>query len=118
MKDWISANVVVALLLSSCTYPVKRADWSHYHGPGADLFRQEEVPPPYFPDPVEPVNRTVAAVNFALLRYLIDPLSSGYRFVVPPPVRRSVSHFSENLVYPRRLLANLGFFPTKVRFLS
>ena len=76
MRRWISANVVVALLLSSCTYPVKRADWSHYHGPGAELFRQEEVPPPYFPDPVEPVNRTVAAVNFALLRYLIDPLSS------------------------------------------
>jgi ABC-type transporter lipoprotein component MlaA len=56
---------------------------------------------------VEPVNRTIAAVNFALLRYLIDPLSSGYRFLVPQPVRQSVSHFSENLVYPRRLLANL-----------
>jgi ABC-type transporter lipoprotein component MlaA len=56
---------------------------------------------------VEPVNRTVAAVNFALLRYFLDPLSTGYRFLVPQPVRQSVSHFSENLVYPRRFLANL-----------
>jgi len=92
---------------SACTYPVKRADWSGYHGAGAELLAQTEVPPPDFPDPLEPGNRTIATINYAFLRGVIDPVSYAYRFLVPKPVRSSVLNFSDNLLYPRRLLANL-----------
>ncbi|HVP30698.1 MAG TPA: MlaA family lipoprotein [Myxococcota bacterium] len=93
--------------LAGCTYPVKRHDWSAYDGPGAALLHREEPPPPAFPDPLEPGNRTIAAANYGLLRGVVDPLAYGYRFLVPRPVRASLLHFSENVLYPRRLLTNL-----------
>ncbi len=97
----------LALVSAGCTYPIRRADWSHYDGPGADLLREPEMPPPDLPDPLEPANRVVAAVNFGFLRAVIDPLAVPYRWLVPKPVRESLLRFSENMLYPRRLAASL-----------
>jgi ABC-type transporter lipoprotein component MlaA len=65
-----------------------------------------EPVPPSLPDPLEPVNRGIGVVNSALLLGVLHPASRGYRAVVPPPVRESLSHFSRNATYPGRV-ANL-----------
>jgi ABC-type transporter lipoprotein component MlaA len=58
-------------------------------------------------DPLEPVNRAVFEFNAQLTRWVIGPLSTGYRLAVPTPVRKSISRFGENIVYPKRLLSTL-----------
>jgi len=86
---------------------VRRADWSGYDGPGGDVLREEQPPPPDFPDPFEPWNRSASIFNHGVMMGVIDPLATVYRFVVPSPVRRSIERFSTNLLYPRRALAFL-----------
>ncbi len=98
---------VVVLLAFGCQVPVRRADWSHYEGPGAEVLRAEQPPPPDFPDPLEPWNRSVSIFNHGVMTGVIDPLATGYRFVVPSLVRASIQRFSTNLLYPRRALGFL-----------
>jgi ABC-type transporter lipoprotein component MlaA len=98
---------VALLLLLGCQVPVRHADWSRYDGPGAEVLRREPLPPPSFPDPLEPWNRSVSILNHAVMLGVIDPLGSVYRFAVPRPVRSSLQRFSNNLLYPRRALAFL-----------
>jgi phospholipid-binding lipoprotein MlaA len=64
---------------------------------------------PYFdvvPDPIEGFNRCSWAVNDWLFRGAIYPLSFGYNFVVPKPVRSDISNAGHNLTYPVRLFNN------------
>ena len=96
-----------AAWLAGCQVPVRHADWEHFDGPGAAVLRQEQVPPPNFPDPIEPWNRSMSMLNHGLMMGVIDPLATVYRLVVPSPVRTSIQRFSTNLLYPRRLLAYL-----------
>ena len=56
-------------------------------GPGEQYFHAEEVDPPSFPDPLEPANRAVSAVNHVLIVYVASPLGKVYRFVIPRFVR-------------------------------
>jgi phospholipid-binding lipoprotein MlaA len=53
-----------------------------------------------YKDPLEPVNRSVFAFNDVTYRYLLTPISRGYRFIVPEPVRYSVGNFFSNLREP------------------
>lgn len=48
-------------------------------------------------DPLEPFNRGVYQFNDALDRAVLKPVATGYREVVPSPVRRGVSNFFANL---------------------
>jgi ABC-type transporter lipoprotein component MlaA len=98
---------LLAAALAGCAHPVARRDWSGYAGPGAEALQHRSLPPPDFPDPLEPWNRSVSAVNHALVVGLVDPLSSIWRLVLPKPVRRAVGRAGDNLLWPRRLLANL-----------
>jgi ABC-type transporter lipoprotein component MlaA len=81
-------------------------DWAEYEGPGAHAFRREEVKAPLVDDPLEPFNRSVSAANHAVI-VAADPLVRVYRFAIPRWVRDRVRDFGTNLVFPRRLLANL-----------
>jgi ABC-type transporter lipoprotein component MlaA len=92
--------------VSACAPSLQQRDWSRYEGPGAEAFRREEVAMPLIPDPLEPLNRGVSAVNDALI-VAADPVARAYRFVVPAWVRERLRHFASNLVFPRRLFANL-----------
>jgi phospholipid-binding lipoprotein MlaA len=101
-----------ALLLSvalalACSHPVQRRDWSGYQGPGAVHFHEEEIDPPYVPDPLEPANRSVSAVNHVLIEGLASPAGRLYRLVVPRYARDRLRDFSANLLWPRNLVANL-----------
>lgn len=51
-------------------------------------------------DPLEPVNRSIYAFNTTADRYVLRPVAKGYVAVVPSPVRRSLTHFLDNLGYP------------------
>lgn len=106
MRTFVIALVFVAFGVG-CAHPVERVDWSTYDGPEAALFRREELPPPSFPDPLEALNRSVSAINHGLIVVAVDPLGRVYRFVTPLWLRDRVRDFSTNLLFPRRLAANL-----------
>ena len=59
------------------------------------------------PDPFEPVNRGVWAVNRGLLEGVVQPTGKVYRTVVPTPVRGSIRDFTRNITYPGRCLNHL-----------
>jgi len=102
-----SALLLTLAVSLGCAHPVERRDWSDFDGPGAEYFHAERVLPPDFPDPVEPWNRGAGIFNHGLLVGIVSPLARGYRFVVPESVRGRIQKFAVNLVYPRRLVANL-----------
>jgi phospholipid-binding lipoprotein MlaA len=52
------------------------------------------------PDPWEPVNRAIFGFNEVADRAVLTPVSKGYRYVVPSPVRNSVTNFLSNLREP------------------
>lgn len=51
-------------------------------------------------DPLEPVNRAIFGFNEGVDHYLLDPITRGYRLVVPAPARRGVERFFRNLKQP------------------
>ncbi len=57
-------------------------------------------------DPLESVNRGFEALNGGLNEYLVHPVGTLYRFLLPKFVRTGVSNFSDNLSYPLRLVNN------------
>jgi ABC-type transporter lipoprotein component MlaA/predicted alpha/beta-fold hydrolase len=59
------------------------------------------------PDPIEPVNRAIWAVNKGLLTGIVKPTAKAYRFVVRKPVRIAISNFGRNITYPDRFINNL-----------
>lgn len=55
-------------------------------------------------DPMVGFNRAMFIFNDKLYFWLLRPVASGYRYVVPTPVRVSVKNFFFNLLMPVRLL--------------
>ena len=62
------------------------------------------VLPASVPDPMEPMNRIIWAVNQGIMTGLVKPTSKVYRFIVIKPIRTSIRNFGRNLLYPGRLL--------------
>jgi phospholipid-binding lipoprotein MlaA len=58
-------------------------------------------------DPNESANRTVHAFNTGVDRALLRPVSQVYGTVVPRPVRKGISNFSENLDEPGAFVNHL-----------
>jgi len=73
-----------------------------------DFFDDEfaEVPVGY-PDPAESTNRGVFAFNRQIDKWILDPLTEGYQFVVPKPGRIAISRFFLNLSAPQTLVNDL-----------
>ncbi len=108
MRCWARSACVFALAaLCACAHGVERRDWSDYQGPGASYFHAEEVDPPSFPDPLEPANRSVSAVNHVLITFVASPVGDLYRLLIPRFVRDRGRDFGANLLWPRNLVANL-----------
>jgi phospholipid-binding lipoprotein MlaA len=55
-------------------------------------------------DPLEPWNRAMFHFNDRLYFWVLKPVSSGYKTVVPQPIRVSVKNFFENLRFPIRFV--------------
>jgi phospholipid-binding lipoprotein MlaA len=64
-------------------------------------------------DPFEPVNRAFFAVNDKLYFWVLKPVTKGYSFVFPEPVRISVNNFFDNIATPIQFLNNLLQFKFK-----
>ena len=54
-----------------------------------------------YPDPLESTNRKIFEFNRQCDKWLLDPLTKGYRFVVPKPVRAALSRLFLNLGSPK-----------------
>ncbi len=103
----LCAAFLMAALALGCAQPVEPLGFaSSVHG-------EERLELPRFDDPLEPVNRSAGGFNHALIMGFVDPLSRIYRLVLPKYVRKRIQNFGNNLVYPRRLVANL--FQGKLR---
>jgi len=102
-----SALLFLITVATGCAQPVKRRDWSGYGGPGAGAFQRETLPPPNFPDPLEPVNRGVWMFNHGFIVGIADPVGRVYRFVIPRFARDRIRDFAANLEFPRNVVANL-----------
>lgn len=99
--------LLLLLLATSCSYTVRRRDWSQYTGPGAEYFHKEELPFPHVDDPLEPMNRVTSIVNYVGQRYVFAPIAWFYRMFVPPPVRTHLALLGVNFQYPGRVINNL-----------
>ena len=51
-------------------------------------------------DPLEPYNRSMTTFNFAVNRYVYQPIAKTYRAVVPEFARTGISNFADNLSEP------------------
>lgn len=58
-------------------------------------------------DPWEGFNRKIFAFNETLDRYALEPIATGYDYVVPERVQTCVGNFAENLMFPNRLANDL-----------
>lgn len=58
-------------------------------------------------DPLEPINRATLFFNRQLDRFILDPLTIGYRYVVPEPGRRSVNRFFTNVNSTQSLINDI-----------
>jgi ABC-type transporter lipoprotein component MlaA len=99
------AAPLALVVLAACSTKYERRDWSNYSGPGAEHFQREELEFPHVDDPLEPMNRVFAALDYGLLRYVFAPLVAIYRFFTPKDVRDRIKLAGENLLYPRRALS-------------
>jgi phospholipid-binding lipoprotein MlaA len=68
------------------------------------LFDEEMEEISGFPDPFETMNRGTFRVNREIDRFVLSPIATGYRFIVPSGMRKSV----------RNLLANFNSLPILV----
>ena len=62
-----------------------------------DEFDLEAEAPPGFPDPFERFNRGALKFNNFLDRFVLDPITIGYRFIFPEVVRRSINRVFDNV---------------------
>lgn len=99
--------LVVIALASGCNATVRRHDWSHYDGPGAEQLRKPELEFPHVEDPLEPMNRVSAYVHYLSMKYVFAPVATFYRAIVPATVRKHLAMAGVNLEYPRRVINNL-----------
>jgi phospholipid-binding lipoprotein MlaA len=57
-------------------------------------------PDPAERDPAEGFNRGVFRVNEGFFRWVVNPLSTAYAFIVPAPARRAINRVFDNLDQP------------------
>jgi len=97
-------------LFAACSsIQTQRRDWSTYDGPGAQYFHQEEAHLPQgIRDPGQPFNRGLLSVNDWLVKWVVSPISVGWRFVFPQSLRKRFGMVGDNLAFPTRALNDLA----------
>jgi ABC-type transporter lipoprotein component MlaA/pimeloyl-ACP methyl ester carboxylesterase len=58
-------------------------------------------------DPLEPLNRVFVGLNEAVAIWVADPLSAGWRFLVPQVARDALVRAADNIEFPRRGINHL-----------
>ena len=58
----------------------------------------------YLSDPLEPINRVFFVFNDRLYFWVLKPVATGYKAVVPDPARVGIRNFFSNLAFPVRFV--------------
>ena len=58
-------------------------------------------------DPLEGYNRFMTNVNDKIYTYAFNPISKGYAFITPKPIRSGISNAFDNLKFPIRFVNNI-----------
>ena len=58
-------------------------------------------------DPLSGYNRFMTSFNDKVFTYALEPISEGYAYVTPEPIRESLSNFVHNIQFPIRFVNNL-----------
>jgi len=58
-------------------------------------------------DPFGPINRVTTIVNDKLYFYILKPIATGYKYIIPEFIRYKVNNFFDNSAYPIRIVNNL-----------
>jgi phospholipid-binding lipoprotein MlaA len=58
-------------------------------------------------DPFEGTNRNIFVFNQAVENWVFDPLTRGYRFIMPPPLRKGIRRAVHNLNSPKVFVNDL-----------
>ena len=69
-----------------------------------DFFDDELDSPDAYPDPFEETNRGTFAFNRQVDRWILDPLTEGYRWLVPTPARNALARMFVNLGSTKTLM--------------
>lgn len=104
-------SLVFGLFLFSCVVFVgakasAQVEEKEFHDPFAS-DSEPTKPQVKVSDPLERMNRAFFAFNDRLYRWVLRPVSKGYRTVAPTPVRESVDRLFTNAKYPVRGVNNL-----------
>ena len=73
-----------------------------FDNPSGDSYGDKDLMLQAVADPIEGFNRSMFVFNDKLYFWVLKPVASGYRVVVPTPVRVSVKDFFFNLIGPVR----------------
>ena len=58
-------------------------------------------------DPLSGYNSVMTEFNDGFYVYVLDPVSRGYRWIMPDPAQRGVKNFFHNLLFPIRFVNNV-----------
>jgi len=58
-------------------------------------------------DPLSGYNSLMTSFNDKVFTYALNPISKGYAYITPEPVRESLANFIHNLQFPIRFVNNL-----------
>ena len=90
----LPVGLLAALLLAGCaTAPTAPT------APGAQPAAAGDGDPVVH-DPLERMNRGIFAFNEGIDRWFLEPVATGWDFVMPDPVELAIQHFFRNLNFP------------------
>ncbi len=99
MKTVSALTLLLLLAVAPATFAADTAK------PPADEPDEFAVKP--VSDPLEPLNRAVFKFNDGFYSYVLRPVARGYEHVTPPPLRRGLTNFFDNLRFPIRLVSDV-----------
>ena len=68
------------------------------------LYAEAEAGVVHVADPIEPFNRAMYHFNDKFYFWILKPVTQGYKFLVPTPLRTGVKNFFYNLITPVRMV--------------
>jgi phospholipid-binding lipoprotein MlaA len=68
------------------------------------LYAEAEAGAVHVADPIEPFNRAMYHFNDKFYFWILKPVTQGYKFLLPTPMRVVIKNFFYNLITPVRLI--------------
>ncbi len=90
--------------LSPSVVPAEADSFDPFDDPSGDIFGEEGDMLQTVADPIVGFNRVMFVFNDKVYFWVLKPVATGYRVVVPTPVRVSIRNFFFNLMMPVRLV--------------